>query len=149
MKVTKGYADYITFLFDDEQGSPIISNLLKEEVLIEKCICRVVDTITGYYEKRIEIKDSVILRLDMYAAYIYGGLTITNSVIGYFRLMDGGYNREPIIIRNCVFLGEVDFDESVLKNDIIIEDCIFLKGHDFVEDIRYAVMKEEYFKVKI
>ncbi|WBM74449.1 hypothetical protein [Saprospira grandis] len=149
MKIAKGYVNSIGLSFSDEKEDGTRDGIYKEEILIEQCVCRGIYSALAQYQKRIVIKDSMISTLDLYAAHLYGGLTIINSVIGGFRLMDGGHNSEPIIIRNCVFLGEVNFEETLLDSDIIIEDCIFLKGHDFVEDIGYAVMKDEYFKVKI
>ncbi|AFC26692.1 hypothetical protein [Saprospira grandis] len=151
MEVIKGYVDRLDLCFFEEKEEGMIDAFYKEAVLIKKAICNTVKGVGVIYKKRIEIKDSIISELTFFEATFYGGLTISNSVIGSFRLMDSRYRQEPIIIRNCIFTGDIDFKGGVFEKDIVIEGCIFLKGHNFIQDIEYpkGVRRPEYFKVKL
>ncbi|WBM74447.1 hypothetical protein [Saprospira grandis] len=151
MEVIKGYVEQLILDFFEEKEEGILDLSYKEAVLIKKAICNTVKGVRVVYKKRIEIKDSVISELTFFEADFEGGLTISNSVIGSFRLMDCCHYQEPIIIRNCIFTGDIDFKGATFNYDIVIENCIFLKGHNFIQDIEYpkGVSRPEFFKVKL
>ena len=85
------------------------------------------------FSERVEIIQCIVINFDIYASLFIGGLRIENVIVKCpVKWMAGGHNKQPIILKDCVFEEFVDFEDCCFDHEIIFENVQFIKGTNFL-----------------
>ncbi len=84
------------------------------------------------YNKRFTLEGCVVESTEFFACYLMSGITIEGCTFinDLMMMAAGGHNAEdkPIIIKNTIFYGLVDFCDALFYGPVEVSGCNFVEG---------------------